>query len=59
MLATAGAVIVKSLIDMGLRLLTAEFIEELLLYSAKKISAMTETKIDDDVVKMIEEKLTK
>jgi len=48
-------VIINILLSIGMKLFTEQFICKILLIALKKISASTENKIDDEIVKAVED----
>lgn len=49
--------LIKTLLGIGVKLLTSSAIEEFLLFVAKETVKRTDTKIDDDFVALIEKHL--
>ncbi|NIQ13454.1 MAG: hypothetical protein GTO02_03295 [Candidatus Dadabacteria bacterium] len=45
------------LVNLGAKLLTEALLEELLMFSLKKLSKMSKTKVDDELVKIVEKHL--
>lgn len=59
MIAALGSVAGKALMSMGMKLLAKEVIEDLILWLLKKWAQNSEAKWDDELVKMVEEHLSK
>jgi len=51
------SVIGKALVTMGMKLLAEEFIEDIIIWGAKKLAASTKSKADDELVARIEQQL--
>ncbi len=49
--------ILKSLLSIGTKLLTEALLEELLMFSLEKLSKMSKTKVDDQLVNIIKKHL--
>lgn len=47
-------IVLKALIAMGMKLLTTKVIEELFLFTTKKLVDLTETKVDDEFYVIVE-----
>lgn len=53
LLSTLGGTLMKVLLDMGMRMITGPFLEEMIVWALKKASASTKTNIDDEIVDMV------
>jgi len=51
------SVVLKMLMSLGAKLLTEALLEELLMFSLKKLAKSSKTKIDDELVKIVEKHL--
>jgi|APGre2960657373_1045057.scaffolds.fasta_scaffold160678_2 hypothetical protein len=51
------SIIVTTLINLGLRLLTSSVIEKVLLLTLKQIAKKTDNQIDDELVSIVEQAL--
>jgi hypothetical protein len=51
------SIIVTTLINLGLRLLTSSVIEKVLLLTLKQVAKKTDNQIDDELVSIIEQAL--
>lgn len=51
------SIIVTTLINLGLRLLTSSVIEKILLLTLKQVAKKTDNQIDDELVSIIEQAL--
>lgn len=51
------SIIVTTLINLGLRLLTSSVIEKILLLTLKQVAKKTDNRIDDELVSIIEQAL--
>ncbi len=51
------SIVLKMLVNLGAKLLTEALLEELLMFSLKKLSKMSKTKVDDELVKIVEKHL--
>ena len=49
--------IFKTLMSMGMKLLTEAFIEDIILWGMKKLSESSKTKVDDELYKKVEKTL--
>lgn len=57
MLATIATAAGKAILSIVMKLATAEAIEELMIWAMEKAAAITETKIDDELVAKIKERV--
>jgi hypothetical protein len=51
------SILLKMLVNLGTKLLVEELLEELLMFSLKKLAKSSKTKVDDELVKIIEKHL--
>ena len=57
MMSTLLALLPKVLLSIGMRLLSEEMLENLLLWALEKLSQSTKTKVDDEIFAMIKKAL--